>query len=476
MVGKKTRQKTRQAAGENVNLRDVAFQIVAEVMGDWTWKKPLGQEPLASEKRAYLSTLLSDVLEKYAYLPRQERAFLSRLSRGTVERCLELDSVIDAYASVKVKKQKPLVRNILRISVYQLLYMDSVPAAAACDEAVKLMKRHGLGQLKGFVNGILRAIARDVAKTSLVRGRNSEENITQMSIQYSMPQWLVEKFVHSCGTGQAEEILSSYYNRSGLCIRVNTEKIETDDLKKRLLEENIAVSETPLPYALWLEGIDRIGALSAFSEGLFYVQDYSSILAVERAKIQKGERVLDVCASPGGKSIGARLFGGKVLARDISEKKTARLLENIHRLGLSEGIRVEVHNAEKPNERLRASIDVVLCDLPCSGLGVLSRKPEIKYRLTPEDIESLSALQRRMLSASAEAVRPGGRLIYSTCTVTDEENAANAAWFSRTHSDFTLISEEQIFPKAFDGSSQKDGKVLPAQDGFYIAVFHRKAV
>lgn len=410
----------------------------------------------------------SQMLEKYEYLEKQERKFISRLFKGTLERMITLDYVIGLFSSVKPAKIRPVLKNILRMGVYQILYMENIPHSAACNEAVKLSARRGFKNLKGFVNGVLRNVSRKGGKISWPDRETDPE--TYLSVVYSVPRWLVSFWVSAYGWDKAEAMLKDSLEEKPVTIRCISEK-DTDQVKKLLEAEGVQVKDgSLLPYALKISGFDHLGALDSFRQGLYAVQDESSMMVVEMAQLSGGETVMDVCAAPGGKSCHAagRLLAaaspgaapGHVFARDLTPAKAALIQENVQRLGLP-NVTVQVKDATVFYEADKKSAQVVLADLPCSGLGVLGRKADIKYRMSPEQMDALAALQRQILSVVQDYVADGGTLVYSTCTVNPGENTDNARWFE-DHFDFVMESSRQYFP-GIDGC-----------DGFFIARFKKK--
>lgn len=431
-----------------VNLRELALDILIEV----------------NERGAYLSRLLGEVLDKYGYLEKNRRSFLTRLVEGTVERRNELDYVIDTFSKVPVRKQKPFIRNLLRMSVYQLRHMDAVPDRAVCSEAVKLAKKRGFVRLSGFVNGVLRAIAR--GSDPLESLEATENPAGYLEIVYSVPRWLAKQWLQSYGFESTQRMLGSFLENRPLTIRVNPEKCTAEQLILRLEEEGLTVhmaDESKDALELW--GVDRVGGLGAFADGWFYVQDTGSMRVGEWAEeilSEAGSKtplyVLDVCAAPGGKCTHiAQMLGerGVVEARDLTEQKVDRIRENIRRLGL-ENIEVVVWDGTVPDLDSTRKADLVVCDLPCSGLGVIGRKADIRWRMTPQLQGELVRLQRSILSVSREYVKPGGTLLYSTCTVSKMENEENVAWFLEKFPEFSLIREEQLLP----GEGMHDGFFL----------------
>lgn len=431
---------------KEMNVRELALEVLLEI-----------------EKGEKSHLILRSVLEKYQYLTKQERAFLTRVTEGTVERRLELDYIINQYSKVKVKKMKPVIRNLLRLAVYQMKYMDNVPDSAACNEAVKLAVKRGFGNLRGFVNGVLRNIARNLDH---IEYPEKEQTIPYLSVMYSMPEWIVKMWVSDYGREKTEEILQNFYIERPTTIRVNENQISKVALIDKLEREGVKVEEHPfLQSALLISNYDYLGALDSFLEGDFQVQDAASIQVAESAEIKEDDYIIDVCAAPGGKALhAAQILNGTgfVEARDLTEYKVSLIRENIWRMGFT-NIEAVQQDATIYDEASEAKADVVIADLPCSGLGVLAKKTDLKYKMTPETEKEVAELQRQILKTVHRYVKPGGTLIYSTCTICKSENEENAKWFVENHPQFELRWEKQIFP----------GRET---DGFYIAKFIRRSL
>ena len=432
----------------SVNVRELVLDILMEV----------------NEKEQYSHLVIRDVLNKYQYLEKQERAFLTRLAEGTIEHMLEMDFVINSFSKVKVMKMKPLIRNLLRMSVYQIKYMDSIPDAAVCNEAVKLAKKRGFGQLRGFVNGVLRNIARDLDK--LQYPDEKLEPVRFLEVTYSVPAWMVEQWTKDYGYAQTKSICESFLKERPITIRTNLLRIQPEELKEKLEAEGVtAVAVPEVSYAFEISGFDYLNSLESFEEGLFYVQDISSMMVAEKAAPEKGSYIIDVCAAPGGKSshLAEKLEGtGTVEARDLTEYKVSLIEENIERHGLENMNAVQM-DATVLDEASIDKADVLICDLPCSGLGVMGKKTDIRYKMTAEKQQDLVKLQREILSTVHAYVKPGGTMVYSTCTIHKGENEDNVNWFIKEYPEFELISCEQMFP----GGTYRDG--------FFIAKMIRKA-
>ncbi len=432
---------------DSVNIRELVLSLLLEITRD-------GE---------YSHIAISGVLGKYQYLDKKERAFITRVTEGTLERMIELDYIIDQYSKVKTKKMKPVIRCILRSGVYELKYMDSIPYSATCNEAVKLAKKKGFSSLAGFVNGVLRNISRNLSDISYPD--ESKEPVKSLSVRYAMPEWIVEQWMAEYGREKTEEILRAFLEGNGISIRTNLMKNSPEELRHTLESEGITVRENQeIPYAFYIEGVDYLQALKSFRDGLFYVQDVSSMKAAIEAAPGEGEYVIDVCAAPGGKSIHiAELMHGMghVQARDLTEYKIELIEQNKKRCGVS-NLSTLQWDARVRDVSAVEKADIVIADLPCSGLGVMQKKKDIRFKMTREKQSQLAALQREILHTVQEYVKPGGKLIYSTCTISRKENEDNALWFVRNHPQFVLEKMEQILPIA--------GKY----DGFFIAGLRKR--
>lgn len=422
--------------------------------------------------------ILRNTLSKYQYLEKRERAFITRVVEGTLEHMIEIDYIINQFSKVKVNKMKPVIRTIIRSAVYQILYMDSVPNSAVCNEAVKLAAKRGFVNLKGFVNGVLRNIDRNVSN---IQYPGRENMLEYMSIKYSMPMWILEKWQKSYDLETMEKMLQGFLEEKGTTIRCNLHRISKEELIQKLREEQVTVKEHPyLDYALEISGYDYLGDLESFEDGDFQVQDLSSMLVAEVVEPKEGDSVIDVCAAPGGKSlhIADKLRGtGHVEARDLTDYKVELIWDNIERAQV-ENMEAVKQDALVFDEASEEKAEIVIADLPCSGLGVIGKKADIKYNMTEPLQEELEKLQREILSVVHRYVKPGGTLVYSTCTINEGENIENVRWFLSQYPEFEQVSVESVLCDALKGSV-KDGclQLLPGiheSDGFFIAKFHKK--
>lgn len=455
-----------------VNEREIVLAVLLEV----------------TENGQFSHIILRDVLSKYQYLEKRERAFITRVTEGTLEHMIEIDYILDRFSKVKVKKMKPVIRGILRSAVYQLKYMDSVPDRAVCNEAVKLAVRKGFSGLKGYVNGVLRSVARGLDDVQY-----PGEKMEELSVRYSCPKWILDLWGRTYGTEVIEKMLNDFQQEKPVTIRCCLNRISPDRLRERLEAEGITVEMHPyLPYAFQISGYDYLNDLAAFQEGLFTVQDISSMLVAEIASPEAGAQVIDVCAAPGGKALhtAEKLYmaeaqllkdenaqknrtAGHVEARDLTEGKVELIRENIERTGLT-NISAVCRDASVPDRDAEGRADLVIADLPCSGLGVIGKKPDLKYKASPEGIDSLVRLQQKILSCAQSYVKPGGTLIYSTCTVNPGENIDNVHWFLQQYPEFSPDDiRDRICPELRESVVEKGCiQLLPGvhkSDGFFIA-------
>ncbi len=418
---------------------------------------------------------IGNTLLTLQFSAKQDRAFYTRLCEGVMEQRIYLEYCLDQVSKTPMKKCKPLIRCLLLMSAYQILCMN-VPDSAACNEAVRLAKKRGFGRLSGFVNGVLRNLSR---KKDTLEIPGKEESLSlHYSIRYSMAEWIVDLLLSQYGDEITEKILSFFLEVRPVSIRTNQSKTTPQQLEKLLVEEGVTVCPGHyLDYAFSISDYDYLNKLKTFRQGYFAVQDESSVLAVEIAGIKPGDVVLDLCAAPGGKSChAADLTGenGRVYARDLTEYKTELIEENIERFGFH-NVKVSQHDAARMDESMIARADVVIADLPCSGLGIMGRKNDIKNNVTPKQLEDLVKIQREILSIAWRYLKPGGTLLFSTCTLNKKENEDNAAWI-RENTPLIPVSIEDRLPAALQGRTGEDGylQLIPgvdACDGFFVSKF-----
>lgn len=426
----------------------------------------------------YSHIAIRSALDKYQYLPKQDRAFITRVCEGTVEYMLQLDYIIGQFSNVKVEKMKPVIREILRSGAYQLMYMDRIPDSAVCNEAVKLAQKKGFYSLKGFVNAVLRNISRNKDNISFPP---VSQPVQHLSVVYSLPAWLVEKWLASYDFETVRTMAEDFLKDKPTTIRCAQYMIDTDVTVKRLKEQNVTVEKAPyLDYAYYISDYNYLRMLNVFRMGCIMVQDVSSMLAAEAAAPREGDYVLDLCAAPGGKSLhmADKMQGkGYVEARDLTEYKVQMIEENIGRMNVS-NVKAVCKDATVFDKESVGKADIVLADVPCSGFGVIGKKNDIKYKVTRQKQEDLIILQKRILHNASFYVKEGGTLIYSTCTISEEENQNNVKWFTENYP-YELESLDPYLPEELRGETTKKGwiQLLPGinkTDGFFIARMKRK--
>ena len=438
------------------NPRTVAFQILQKVEQDG----------------AYSNLALNHAIRENK-LGGVDSAFVSALVYGVLERAVTLDYIIKQYSKIPLRKIEAKTKLILRMGIYQLLFMDKVPDSAAVNESVNLAKKQRLNQSAGFINGVLRSITR--AETPYRLPEKDKDAVYYYSVKYAVPQSLVRLWTQSYGEANAEKLMASLSGRPQLYVRVNTLKTDKAALRAALEAQGVVCEDVPaLPNALRLSHTGAVERLSAYKDGLFHVQDLSSQLCVDFLSPKPRDVMLDICAAPGGKSFTAAQYmqnRGKLYAFDLFDHKLKLLRDGAQRLGIS------VLLASKRDGAAGAALplaDKILCDVPCSGLGILSRKPEIRAKedLLPSDLPDL---QYQILCRSAQYLASGGTLVYSTCTLNPAENGENARRFLREHPDFrgVPLTPPDGVARAIEENAW-ELTLMPhtaGTDGFYIAVF-----
>jgi len=442
----------------DVNIRAIAAQSLLDMEKD----------------NIFLSVMENAVLEKYDYIDAKDKAFYKRLMNGTTEERIRIDYILGLFSSTKVNKLKPYIRAVLRMSVYQILWMDSVPDSAVCNEAVKLVKKSSQSGLSGFVNGVLRNISRNKDD---IKYPDPKKNWNKYaSIYYSCPEWIVARLYREYGKENTASILASSVEESGISVRMRS--ANPDKLKKKWEQAGIQVEANDIiDEGCILRNTGAITSIPGFATSEFVVQDTGSMLVAAMAGIRPGDIIMDVCAAPGGKSMHAAdilsllesethsVQKGHVYSYDISEEKCERIRENIARIGLT-NITVQPHDATEFLQDMTGKADVVIVDAPCSGLGVIGHKSDIKYRLLEEDIDSLSNIQKSILDVAVEYVRAGGRLVYSTCTISRKENDEQVKYLQDKYGLKLVDVKDRPNPYQLIPGKHKS-------DGFYVAVFEK---
>lgn len=399
-------------------------------------------------------------------LDERDKRFAAALYYGVIERRITLDWIISTLSNRPVEKISERVIEILRMGLYQILYMDSVPDRAAVNESVKLASQSENRSAAGFVNALLRNFLRSECEI-----KKTGQRIKDLSIEYSLPEWIVSLWLRDYGQEHAEIMMAQTLTPAPLTARFNTFKFSVPEILRELESQNVAAEkiDSPARDAYILTGCGRIEELSAFKKGMFHIEDLSCQLCCEALGAKAGDIVLDVCSAPGGKAFTMAentSDNARIYAYDIYSDRVNMIKSGAGRLGLK-SIITDTIDARKYNEKIPMA-DRVLCDVPCSGLGVIRRKPEIKYR-SETDIASLSKIQYEILKTSSQYLKPGGMLIYSTCTLRRAENEDIVERFLDESPDFE--------PVKLNGITSYSVTITPDiySDGFFISKVRRKA-
>ena len=419
--------------------------------------------------------LIRDVLLKFDYLDARDKGLIKRISEGTIFHKITLDYVLDRFSKKPMAKCKPEIAAILRMSLYQILFMDKIPDNAICDEAVKLCRKKSFEAFCPFVNGILRNICRD--KESALNFADIEDNVKRISVTYSCPEWIVKMLLKEQKDG--ESLIKALSDIRPTFVKI----LKHDDvagLLKTWDDAGIKYSESRyIKDAFSLEGFEGMESVPGFSAGKFLIQDESSMISAECAGVKEGYdlRVLDVCAAPGGKSsfVASRMFPkGEVVSCDVSDYKVSMISDNAERMNLT-NLKPTLQDATEFNKEYEGAFDIVIADVPCSGLGVMSRKSDIKYKISNEAMKDICDLQKAIVTNVSRYVKPGGVLLYSTCTIHKAENEKMAK-FITDNLPFKEDSLKPFVPFLFDIPRQSESHIqlrpdVDGTDGFFVARF-----
>lgn len=421
---------------------------------------------------AWSDAVIGSVMDSCG-LSGRDRSMASAICYGVMQNVFMLDYYIDQYCSIKSSKLEPKVLDILRISSYQLIFMDRIPASAAVNEGVKLCRELGYGRASGMVNAVLRRISENTSDLPEINTGCREKDL---SIRYSCPQWLTEYYLSELGSSETEKLLECQNTPVPVTIQVNTCVSDTAGLLESLRKNKIdAYPHKYLPDCIQIKEPGNLAEIDEFKSGAFYVQDAAAKMAVMAAEPKQGENILDACSAPGGKSFAAAVLTGckaNIIACDIHANKLKRIRDGAQRLkiGCIETIAADARNYAP---EWHAAFDVVIADVPCSGLGVIRKKPDIRYK-DPRELAELPGIQYDILSNLSRYVKPGGTLLYSTCTVRREENSEVIDLFLRNNSDFETID---FSLPGLHNSRNGMMQLWPQRDetdGFFIAKLRRK--
>ncbi|MDF2668148.1 MAG: ribosomal small subunit methyltransferase [Paenibacillus sp.] len=458
----KSTSASRPASARAKTARELAMDILTRV----------------EQEQAYSNLLLNQTLQKHS-LDRSDAALATELVYGTIQRLNTLDYWLSGFVAKGLAKLDPWVRSLLRMSLYQFVYLDRIPEHAVVNEAVNLAKRKGHSGIAGMVNGVLRSIIRQRSELTIPEGLSPAERI---ALTHSHPVWMVSSWIAQFGEETAERICSANNTVPNISVRVNVLRSSRDELLKALASSGLTVRPSELaPAGIIAESGGNMAFTSWYKEGLVSIQDESSMLVAEAVEPLSGMRVLDCCAAPGGKTAHlAELMAdrGHIIAVDAHEHKRLLIEEQTQRLGLNCVQTLTTDARELPQRFAAASFDRVLLDAPCSGLGVIRRKPDLKWSKQQEEIQTVSRLQAELLNRVCSLVSPGGLLVYSTCTLASEENEQVVKTFLQAHPDF----ESEALPRTLahiQGAELGMITILPCDygsDGFFIARMRRKAL
>lgn len=428
------------------NARQIAFEILNKIQRD----------------NSYSNILLDSKLND-SCLSEVDKAFASALVYGVIERRITLDFELKQYLTQPLKKLKPQVLTVLRLGAFQLLYMDKIPASAAINESVKLVKSNGAAFASGLVNAVLRKV-----------NNNGLTSTDDLSVKYSAPKWLCDLWIDSYGENNAIRLLESSFGSTQVSLRVNTLKTTAEELILTLHEEGIDAAKTDLNDAVCVKNSGALHKTKAYANGLFHVQDLSSQYCCKALDVKENETVLDICSAPGGKSFTlSQLMNntGMVYSYDIYDHRIKLINDGAVRLGLT-NISAMVNDGAEYNPSVPLA-DKILCDVPCAGLGVIRKKPEIRYK-DSTDVDNLPELQYSILCISAGYLKKGGTLVYSTCSLNPKENEEIINRFLAEHSDFVSV---KVLPELKRYSDDTDYITLMPHlhncDGFFISALTR---
>ena len=430
--------------------REAAFQILMKSIG----------------KGAYSNIALQALSRPD--LSRTDRAFATEMVYGTISRKRSLEHVIGLHASIPVRKMSPQVHVLLLMGAFQILHMDRVPDSAACNTTVEMAKVH-CAKSSGFVNAVLRTLARN--RENLQWPEPSDGWVEAMAIRHSYPDWMVQAWLDAFGNDMAEQLMLAGNGHPPLTVRANRLRNTRDELIRLLEADNVSCRPGTLSEeAIVLQSPDGLTRLSAFVEGRFSVQDESAMLVAAIMDPQPGERILDTCCAPGGKAthLAERMADkGSVTGWDLHGGKLGLVMESAERLGIGI-IRTREQDASRDVREAWGQYDRVLVDAPCSGTGIIRRKPDIKWNRGPADVTALVEIQRKILYNAGRYVKPGGVLVYSTCSMEGAENEGVCNWFLSQ-----AAKEYSVFPVETDQPYRHLYPTCPETDGFFIARFRR---
>ncbi len=438
----------------NINTREIVLKILYKI----------------NKEKAYSNLVLDNEIKKYN-LDNRDINFITQIVYGTVTYLITIDHVISIHSNIKINKISDWVLNILRMSVYQIIYLDKIPKSAIVNEGVNLSKKYGHKAVSGFVNAVLKSINEDELDSLKFENKTDE-----ISIKTSHEKWFVNNLVKEYGLEQAKQICEANNKIPPIYIRINTLKISFEDFCKLLDKDNILYKKAFVPNTIKLTKLHNVEKNELFKKGYFTIQDNAASLASYVLGPQENDNVLDLCSSPGGKTTHiAEMMNnkGKIIGCDIYENRLNLVIQNANRLGINI-IETKINDGTKLNNEFVDKFDKVLVDAPCSGLGVIRRKVDIKYQKTESDLLEIQKIQYDILSNSAKYVKLNGYIVYSTCTILEEENEKTVERFLKENTNFEIVDISKMIP-----NNQANGKYIKTLpnindlDGFFIAKLKR---
>lgn len=432
------------------NARELALHILMKSQND----------------KAFSNILLNSELNK-SELSDVDKTFVTQLVYGVIANKLAIDYIIKKSSKVRFNKIANPILNILRLGIFQIYYLDKIPAAATCNEAVKLAKKYGHVSSANFVNAMLRNASR-TDKNEFFKGIDNVEEY--LSVYYSYPRWIIDVWIKQFGKENTKALLKANEKVDFDCVRVNTLKISREEILKKFTECNYG----KLNDIFYTTDVKSIINSTEFKNGLITLQDEAPALVAHLLKPEEGQEILDICAAPGGKTTHvAQLVNdnANIIAMDLYPKRVKLIEETAKRLGIY-SIKTKIKDATEFSEEFVNKFDRIIADVPCSGLGVIRKKPDIKFNIAEEDIEKINEVQKKILENAARYLKVGGILVYSTCTNIFKENQDTIRWFLNKNSNFKVITDATLIPKEWE-NGLKDGmlSLLPNMhgcDGFFI--------
>jgi len=439
------------------NSREIALKILMRI-----------------EDGAYSNLILDSELSRHE-LSDLDKSYITRVIYGVVTYKLTLDYIIKKNSKIRLKKISQSILNILRLGIFEIYYMDKIPVSATCNEYVKLARKYGHNASSGFVNAILR----NLSKKDLEANFEGLEGIELLSIKYSCPVWLVEKW--SKQFGDIEELKKENNEKTDTCIRVNTLKTNRKELKQKLIDKGYEVRDGRIADILYIKKLKGLLSEELFNNGNFVVQDEAPAVIAHILQPKEGEKILDICSAPGGKTTHiAQLMNdnGEIVATDIHEHRVGLVEQLAEKLGVK-SIKAQCMDATEYNPEFEEKFDGIVADVPCSGLGVIRKKPEIKWTANEEEKTDLVEIQMAILNNAKRYLKKGGRVVYSTCTLNLEENENIVKMFLEENKDFKIKNVEEYIPEELKSSIRPEGWLifLPNQektDGFFACVLEKK--